>query len=1167
MTEDTFSTPPSDHDLETTKTQKQSAFLDTTTYGLDSFSISPDRHIMLDFKTPNLQKHARALVDSGASSNFIDINFARDENISLIPRPHTPLTMINGHGQLTNIMYETVFQIKHCGSFGSFWTRALVTDLSTFPVVLGIPWLQEHDPYIDWKAMTIDPSCLMPQPVTPPIADHSPMLASASIFPTGGSEDAKLVPSIYHSYLDVFSKKLADKLPEHRSFDHRIPVEDGKHPPYGPIYSLSDKERLALREYLDDNIAKGFIVPSESPAAAPILFVKKKDGTLRLCVDYRGLNKITIKNRYPLPLISDLLDRLRVAKVYTKIDLRGAYNLLRIAKGEEWKTAFRTRYGLFEYKVMPFGLTNAPASFQHLMNHNFRDMLDQFVICYLDDILIYSPDLDTHQKHVEQVLARLRSVGLYAKAEKCEFHTDKVEFLGFVATPGGITMDQTKVQTVLDWPTPGNLRDVRAFLGFANFYRRFIRSYSSIAHPLTQLTRKELTFAWTSAEQYAFDTLKAAFTSADLLRHFDPDLPLVLETDASDYAVAGILSHPTDKGDLRPIAFLSRKMNSAELNYEIHDKEMLAIIACFKEWRHYLEGAASQTTVYTDHRSLEYFTTSKQLNRRQARWSEFLADFNFVIKYRPGVQGTKPDSLTRRSDYHPGHGASLDINANPQNFRPLIKEDQYLGSAMSLDITSTISGLLLDSMKDDEESDKLVASATSATSTDGLHLDKDGLVRHGTRFFVPNNNDLRLLVTRNAHDHITAGHPGRRKTIQLVQRHYWWPGMKSFVNSYVETCDVCNRTKTRRHLPFGELKSLPVPPFPWSSISMDLIEFLPSSNDMNSILVVVDRLTKMAIFIPTTTSLTAGELAQLYVTHVFSKHGLPNNIISDRGSEFTSSFWKSFTKLLSIDSNFSTAFHPETDGQTERVNQVLEQYLRCYTNYQQTDWCDLLPLAEFAYNSAPHSSTTVSPFFANKGFDPPAHFAPLASVEADPNAHRAVLDLSAIHDHLKQEIRKAQEASAKQFDKHRLPSPTYNIGDKVWLASKHIKTTRPTKKLDNRFLGPFDITEKISSHAYRLALPETMPIHDVFHVQLLEPHIENTIPNRTQSPPPVVIVDGEEEYEVGSILDHKFDRRRRDPVLYYIQWKGHNEFAWFGQEDLQNSLDLLNKYKSKHDLQ
>ena len=345
---------------------------------------------------------------------------------------------------------------------------------------------------------------------------------------------------------------------------------------------------------------------------------------------------------------------------------------------------------------------------------------------------------------------------------------------------------------------------------------------------------------------------------------------------------------------------------------------------------------------------------------------------------------------------------------------------------------------------------------------------------------------------------------------------------------------------------------------------MDLIEFLPTSEEYNSILVVVDRLTKMAIFIPTTTNLTAEELAQLYVTHIFSKHGLPNNIISDRGSEFTSRFWRAFTSLLGIELHLSTAFHPETDGQTERVNQVLEQYLRLYTDYQQKEWVKLLPLAEFAYNNAPHSATTVSPFFANKGYNPRSTFTPSDIITNSPIAETYSANLGGLHSFLRQEIAKANEASAKAFDKERAELPSFKIGDKVWLSAKHIKTIRPSKKLDYRYLGPFEISEKISTHAYRLALPSEMRIHDVFHVQLLERFTENTIPGRTQPPPAPIEVEGQEEYEVEAVLDSKIDKRRQQSRQYLVKWLGYNETTWQNLSDLSNAMDLVHAYHQKH---
>jgi hypothetical protein len=404
---------------------------------------------------------------------------------------------------------------------------------SSCSVVLGHNWLSQHNPLIDWstnqitfrpqnyvppapfpslRASSLLKQTSAPTPVTPHISiigaaafmravwlpgsnafmlKTSPMHSvSAAASASVKSIDLSMVPAVYHEIADIFSKVKADMLPPHRPFDLHISLEEGSSPPYGPIYSLSQTELKALREFIDDNLSTGFIWPSTSPHSTPILFVKKKDGSLHLCVDFRGLNKISKKDCYPLPLISDLLDAPRKANVYSKIDLHHAYHLVRIAKGDKWKTAFRTHYGSFEWNIMPFGLTNAPAAFQLFMNDIFRDLVDVCVIVYLDDILIFSDDLSQHEEHVKEVLRQLCQHGLYARANKCKFHSDRVKYLGYILSPDGLTMAQDKVQVIQDWPEPKKIKDIQSFLSFANFYPRFIYGYSDIVIPLTQLTRK-----------------------------------------------------------------------------------------------------------------------------------------------------------------------------------------------------------------------------------------------------------------------------------------------------------------------------------------------------------------------------------------------------------------------------------------------------------------------------------------------------------------------------------------------------------------------------------------------------------------------------------------------------------------------------------------------------
>jgi len=618
------------------------------------------------------------MIDSGATSSFINNNFVKDHNLPLDKKPLSiPLHVIDGRPIVSGEITHNTIPLNLLITNHSEEITLDVTQLGTYPVILGIPWLKKHNPTILWKDHRIlfknkycKKNCISESMILEETDDKILALVapqqyiSATQLTTLSNEaeteiNLSKLPIEYSDFVDVFSKKKSEKLPPHRPYYHKTPLLPDNQPPFGPIYPLSELELKELKNNLKENLDRGFIRPSSSPASAPILFVKKKDNSLRLVVDYRGLNKVTIKNRYPLPLIGELLDRLKTAKIFSTIDLRGAYNLVRMAEGEEWKTAFRTRYGHYEYQVMPFGLTNAPASFQHFINDTFSDILDNYVVVYLDDILIFSDNIKDHIQHVREVLQRLRNNALFGNLEKSKFHNSSTKFLGYIISSNGIKMDPEKVEAVLSWPTTKCVKDIQSFIGFANFYRRFIKDFSKIVTPLTQLTKKTNKWSWNNSTQHAFDTLKTAFTSAPILNYFNPELPIVIETDASDFAIGAIISQKSEKGLLHPIAFYSHKFIPAELNYEIYDKELLGIIEAFRVWRAYLEGAQYQIIVITDHKNLEYFTTTKLLNRHQVHWSETLENYDFVIKYVPGTLNGKPDILSHRSDYHLKKGIIL----------------------------------------------------------------------------------------------------------------------------------------------------------------------------------------------------------------------------------------------------------------------------------------------------------------------------------------------------------------------------------------------------------------------------------------------------------------------------------------------------------------------------
>jgi hypothetical protein len=630
---------------------------------------------------------------------------------------------------------------------------------------------------------------------------------------------------------------------------------------------------------------------------------------------------------------------------------------------------------------MPFGLTNAPGGFQRFLNGIFSDLLDVYVIIYLDDILIFSGNKDDHFRHVSEVLKQLRKHRLYANGKKCDFHSKSVDYLGHMIGPDGLQMDPTKVKVIQDWPEPRKVKDIQSFLGFANFYRRYIYNYSDIVVPLTHLTRKNIPWNFDESCKLAFLTLKQASISALVLTHYKPSCLLVIETDASDYALAAILSQVKSNGEIHSVTYLSRTFSDTELNYDTHDKELMAIYEAFKTWRHYLEGTKIPIDVITDHKNLEYFCTTRILSRRQARWSTFLSGFNMVIRFRPGRLGTKPDALTRRSDLYPKGEGKPYGTVNPQNCHPVFSSTQLSASLQAtVMLLVALHGII--TMDIEELQKDILATYDTDPAVQSFRADSDnskylrwsvddvGFIRINQWILVPESGDLRFRILQSFYDHPISGHFGVNKTLSVIQQEYTWPNIQDFVAEYVKSCITCVRSKAKQHKPYGLLRQPPVPLCPWESISMDFIEQLPDSEGFTTILVVVDRFTKQALFIPTHDTITSAQLAELFIIHVFSKHGIPSHVTSNRGSEFVSRFFRSLGKALNMKFQFTSGYHPEGDRQTERVNQTLEQYLRIYCNFQQDNWHTLLPVAEFCYDNTLSSTTGVSPFFANKGYNP-----------------------------------------------------------------------------------------------------------------------------------------------------------------------------------------------------
>lgn len=1122
---------------------------------------------------------------------------------------------------------------------------------------------------------------------------------------------SKLPQSLQH-HLDVFAAINAKKLAPHRDTDLAIDLEPGKEPPYGPIYPLSQTELAALREFLEENLAKGFIRESKSPAGAPILFAPKKDGSLRLCVDYRGLNAITVKNRYPLPLISEIMDRVTGSQYFSKLDLKDAYYRLRIKAGDEWKTAFRTRYGHYEFLVVPMGLTNAPATFQAYINQALRGLVDDFCIVYLDDILIFSKTKEEHDQHLQQVCERLRGAELYAKPSKCQFYQQEIEFLGFIIGREGIHMDPRRIQTITEWENypPRSYRDLQVLLGFCNFYRRFIQNYATIARPLTALLkgsqngRKSGNFSkeWGTQQHEAFLALLGAFQTAPLLRHYDPKLPIRLETDASSAALSGILSQlQEDTKKWHPIAFFSKQFKGAETYYSTPDKELMAIVECFKHWRHYLEGSQHTIEVWSDHQNLQGFMKQPRINSRQARWLVYLTPYDFIIKHRPGISNPA-DGPSRRPDYmetaqkepplfqrdllaqrlvgsksilqkaeeprariqlcdaahtssckaantemlcDAAHTSSCKAAPTPPSGwvgsratrrvnapSPLVDskgqwvsvltereavglrtpiatvqvlcatpraEDSEAGHLLELVkiqavtrkqarqivldenplVDETAQGLLtkihelqgtdplcIRIKKDITTKPSTKSKKTTCTnvSRDGYFEDENGLLLYKGKVVIPTQKALIQELLYLYHDDQLAGHWGVQKTKELLERKFYWPGLARDVREYVITCPTCQNIAIPRHKPYGKLDPLPVPGGPWQEVSLDFITQLPSSSigtkQYDAILVVVDRYTKMARFIPTTSDLSAPEFASLFHENIELKYGAPRGIVSDRDTRITSKFWAEVCVYSLIKRRLSTAFHPQTDGQTEILNRILENYLRAYTSLEQMNWANLLPTAEYAYNNTFSSTTKITPFKALYGYDPELRFDIEDTVNQGevPAARDRILRLHELRNRLKDELLKSQERQAKYYNQRHIPR-LFKRGDLVKLSTRNLRLK--DKKLQPRWIGPLRILQRIGSQAYRLTLPEKYArLHDVFPIQFIEEYK----PRDNQPPMPLPDLEDEDEFEIEEIKDKAIIQGQ---IHYLVKWKGwpteYNQ--WIPEENMEHAREAIQQYqRNKH---
>ncbi|TYK04606.1 pol protein [Cucumis melo var. makuwa] len=809
-----------------------------------------------------------------------------------------------------------------------------------FDVILGMDWLSANHASID---------CFGKEVVFNPPSEPSFKFRGAGIVYTREPEVSLSSKPVVRKYPDVFFDELS-RLPPPREIDFVIELEPDTAPISKAPYRMAPVELKELKVQLQELLDKGFIRPSVSPWGAPVLFVKKKDGSMRLCIDYRELNKVTVKNRYPLFRIDDLFDQLQGATVFSKIDLRSGYHQLRIRDSDICKTAFRSRYRHYEFIVMSFDLTNAPAIFMDLMNRVFKDFLDSFVIVFIDNILIYFKTEAEHEEHLHQILRTLRSNKLYAKFSKCEFWLKKVTFLGHVVSSEGVSVNPAKIEAVTNWPRSSTVSEIRSFLGLAGYYR-------------------------SRACESSFQELKQKLVTAPVLTVPDRSGSFVICSDASKKGLGCALMQQG-----KVVAYAFRQLKSHEQNYPTHDLELAAVVFALKIWRHYLYGEKIQ--IFTDHKSLKYFFTQKELNMRQRRK---VAHSTALI--------TKQAPLLRDFD-------SVEI---------AVSVGEVTSQLAQLSVQPTLRQRIIVAQLNDSylvEKCRLVETGQG----ENFSISSDDDLTFKGRLCVAEDSAIKTKLLTEAHNSSFTMHPGSTKVYQDLKSVYWWRNMKR------EVADFVRLPRT--------LKGYTV------------------------IWVVVDRLTKSTYFVPGKSTYTAN-------------------------ARFTSKFWKGLQLALGTRLDFSTDFHPQTDGQTERLNQILEDMLRACVLKFLGSWDSHLHLMEFAYNNSYQATIGMAPFEA------------LYGPELVQTTNVAIQKIRA-------RMLTAQSRQ-KSYAGKRRKDLEFEVGDMVFLKvapMKGVLRFEKKGKLSPRFVGPFEILERIGPVAYLLALSASLSVvHDVFHVSMLRKYV------------------------------------------------------------------------------
>ncbi len=942
--------------------------------------------------------------------------------------------------------------------------------------------------------------------------------------------------SEYHDYLDIFNRAMINQLSLHRFYDHKIELIDEETFLWSRLYQMFHHKLQKIKKYLIEHLNKEFIFFSFTLYVSLILFAEKKDESLRFCIDYKKLNALIKRNRYSLSLIDETLARIQESKYLTRLNIIVAFNKLCMHSNSEDLTIFIIFFDSYKYHVMLFKLINESMFYQHYINDVLFEYLHQFCQIYLDDIIIYSKILKKHKRHVRLILNRLREADLQIDIDKCKFHVQKTIFLELLMSIEKLKINSRKMQAVVDWSTLNNLTQMQFFIDFCNFYQRFIKNFSKIVCSMIWLTQKKIIFEWNEVCQIIFDHMKRCMIETSILRHFDQTHETILEINSFNYVNDEVLSQYDDEDVLHSIVFYSKNMSFAECNYEIYDKELLIIIWAFEHWWFKLKLTDISIKMFIDHQALTSLMKDKELSRRQMRWVQKLADFNFKIMYQSDKQNIKINALTRWADF-----MSRDFDDERVWYQrtTILTSNQMKIVDLEKNNDQSIYKQILETNEIDKNCTLLrEAIARDETQYEDIKLKncwtQNEILYHDSQLWVSFNELLQMNLIRKIYDQSSINHSEILRTVKIIKRNYYWSSMRKMIDRYIQNCYVYQRSKTSRNKLNDLLQSLSISEQRWQDITMNFIIDLSDSYDYNVILTVICRLSKERHYISCITDdedITAEKTAEMLIQWVYLTHDLSSFIVSDRGSQFISILWKFLCKRLNIFLWLFIVYHSQIDDQSERVNQNVKRYLWFFCSYMQNDWSKWLLMIEFVNNNVLSSVIFLIFFFMNKNFHSRMSF-DSDIIEYESAHERLQIDrVKNISEQMNKTLIFAREALIKtreqmmnQANKHR-KKINYEIKSKMFLNERNIVTAKSFKKLNDKMLDSFQITASVDSF-YKLKLSETMCIHDVFHSELLRSVVDDSLSDQKNESSRSIVINDEDEWKIDDILNFRRYRRR-----------------------------------------